>query len=82
MDIEQLARTMRERALLIEGDESLDETSLRNFAEVSLAKHKKLQRVEELKKLYFNAGRWVGGARDYSAREAYHEMKAREDANR
>lgn len=78
MDIEQLARTMRERALLIEGDESLDEGSLRDFSEVKLAKHNKLQRVEELKKLYFNAGRWVGGARDYSARQAYSQMKARE----
>lgn len=82
MDSNELAKYMRDRALLIEGDESLDEQSLRNFAEVKVAKEKKLQRLEELKKLYFNAGRWVGGARDYSAREAYHEMKAREDANR
>jgi hypothetical protein len=78
MDTNELAKFMRDRALLIDGDDELDEQSLRNHAEVRLAKQSKLARVEELKKLYFNAGRWVGGARDYTAREAYHNMKARE----
>jgi hypothetical protein len=31
-----------------------------------------------MKKLYFNAGRWVGGARDQTAREAFVLMKERE----
>jgi hypothetical protein len=78
MDTNELAKFMRDRALLIDSDDELDEQSLRNHAEVRLAKQSKLARVEELKKLYFNAGRWVGGARDYTAREAYHNMKARE----
>jgi hypothetical protein len=78
MDTNELAKFMRDRALLIDSDDELDEQSLRNHAEVRSAKQSKLARVEELKKLYFNAGRWVGGARDYTAREAYHNMKARE----
>jgi hypothetical protein len=73
-----LAKQMRERALLIEGDESLDERSLRKFAEVAEARAKKKKQLEALKKLYFDAGRWVGGARDYPARIAYLEMVARE----
>jgi hypothetical protein len=75
MDINLLAKEMRDRALLIEGDESLDETSLRSFAVVNQEREKKRQRLEDLKKLYFNAGRWVGGARDQSAREAFIRMR-------
>ena len=78
MDSNELAKQMRDRALLIEGDEELDERALRNYAEFRLAKQKKLARVEEIKKLYFNAGRWVGGARDFTARKAFEEMRARE----
>lgn len=78
MQANELAKHMRDRALLIEADENLDERSLRNFAEVKLAKQKKLKRVEELKKLYFDAGRWVGGARDWTARQAFEQMQAQE----
>lgn len=78
MQPEELAKWMRERALLIEGNESLNETSLRDFAKVQAEKEKKIRRLEELKKLYFNAGRWVGGARDHSAREAFYKMHALE----
>jgi anthranilate phosphoribosyltransferase len=78
MDINELAKYMRDRALLIEGDEQLDERSLRDFAEVKVAKEQKLRKLEDLKKLHFNAGRWVGGARDYTAREAYLRLKATE----
>ena len=78
MKPDELAKLMRERALLIEGDEQLDERSLREFAQVRVAKQKKLARVEEIKKLYFNAGRWVGGARDFTARKAFEDMRARE----
>ena len=75
MDINELAKHMRDRALLIEGDEQLDETSLRDFSEVKVAREQKLKRIEDIKKLHFNAGRWVGGARDYTARQAYLGLK-------
>jgi anthranilate phosphoribosyltransferase len=78
MDINELAKHMRDRALLIEGDEQLDERSLRDFAEVKVAREQKLKRIEDIKKLHFNAGRWVGGARDYTAREAFMRLKASE----
>ncbi len=78
MELEQLAKTMRERALLIEGDESLSETLAVDELAVSKAKEDKRKQVENMKKLYFNAGRWVGGARDQTAREAFVTMKERE----
>lgn len=78
MDTEQLARTMRERALLIEGDDSLSESLAIDPVAVTKAKENKRKQVENLKKLYFNAGRWVGGARDQTAREAFTTMKERE----
>ena len=78
MDLEQLAKTMRERALLIEGDDSLSETLAIDAIKVARAKEHKRKQVESMKKLYFNAGRWVGGARDKTAREAFVAMKERE----
>lgn len=78
MDIEQIARTMRERALLIEGDDTLSESLAIDPVAVQKAKERKRKQVENLKKLYFNAGRWVGGARDQTAREAFTTMKERE----
>lgn len=33
---------------------------------------------EEQKKLYFNAGRWAGGSRDWTARKAYEELFRKE----
>jgi hypothetical protein len=78
MDLEQLAKTMRERALLIEGDESLSETLAIDALAVSKAKEDKRKQVENLKKLYFNAGRWVGGARDQTARKAFITMRERQ----
>jgi hypothetical protein len=78
MDMEQLAKTMRERALLIEGDDSLSETLAIDAVKVARAKQHKQKQVENLKKLYFNAGRWVGGARDQTARESFLRMKERE----
>ena len=65
MDIEQLALRMRERALAIEAEEKKESESVR------LAK---LQKLENLKKLYFNAGRWAGGARDRTAKEAFERV--------
>jgi hypothetical protein len=78
MDLEKLAKAMRERALLIEGDDSLSESLAINQVAIDRAKAAKQKQVESLKKLYFNAGRWVGGARDHTAREAFVKMKARE----
>jgi hypothetical protein len=78
MDLEQLAKTMRERALLIEGDDSLSETLAIDAIKVARAKESKQKQLENFRKLYFNAGRWVGGARDQTAREAFVSMKERE----
>jgi hypothetical protein len=63
-DIEELARRMREEALA--KTESSYERQER--AEQDRAKQEAL---ENLKKLYFNAGRWAGGARDNNARKAF-----------
>ena len=76
--MEQLAKTMRERALLIEGDDSLSETLAVDAVKVARAKESKQKQLENFRKLYFNAGRWVGGARDQTAREAFLAMKERE----
>ncbi len=62
MDIELLAKKMREHALRIEAEEEKEDLSKR--------KHRQDQ-LDALKKLYFNAGRWAGGARDKNAREAF-----------
>ncbi len=78
MDLEQLAKTMRERALLIEGDDSLSETLAIDAIKVARAKESKQKQLENFRKLYFNAGRWVGGARDQTARDAFVKMKERE----
>lgn len=78
MDLEKLAKAMRERALLIEGDDSLSESLAIDEIAIERAKEAKRKQVENLKRLYFNAGRWVGGARDHTAREAFVKMKARE----
>lgn len=75
MHIEQLAKTMRERALLIEGDDRLSESLGVDPVAVEEAKERKRKQVENLKKLYFNAGRWVGGARDYNARQAFEKIR-------
>ena len=65
MDIEELASKMRQRALEIEAHESKEAKS------IQLAKQR---RLDAYKKLYFNAGRWAGGARDRVAREAFERV--------
>lgn len=65
MDIEELAKRMRDRALAIEATEKKESESIR------LARQ---QRLENLKKVYFNAGRWAGGARDKTAKEAFERV--------
>ena len=77
MDIELLAKQMRERALLMESNSQLTTKQLQGI-KLQKAKEAQLQRVEEMKKTYFNAGRWAGGARDHVAREAFEKVNALE----
>jgi len=65
MNIEELARKMRERALNIEArDEKKD-----------LSERKRNQdELDAMKKLYFHAGRWAGGARDRTAKAAFQRV--------
>lgn len=60
MDIEQLAKEMRLAAL--------DGYKILTGPEV-------LELREDLQKLYFNAGRWAGGSRDWQAREAHAQLQ-------
>jgi len=71
MKLEELAKAMRERAIMLEGEPNL---KLDTFAAVEKEKKKRLTRLEEMKKLYFNAGRWAGGARDRVARIAFEKV--------
>lgn len=67
MDIEELALKMRNRAIKIEDEE------VGNLKE----KQQKLieqRKIENLQKLYFNAGRWAGGARDRTAKTAFQKV--------
>lgn len=40
----------------------------------------RLDLVQSLAQMYFHAGRWSGGARDYTARQAYLAWNKREKA--
>jgi hypothetical protein len=65
MDIEELARKMRERALSIEARQE----------EKDLSERKRNQdQLDAMKKLYFHAGRWAGGARDRTAKAAFQRV--------
>jgi hypothetical protein len=75
---EHLMREMRERALLLQGDPNLKPVDLTGW-KLKQEKQRKLEQLEALKKLYFNAGRWAGGARDHVAREAFHAYNQREN---
>lgn len=77
-DLNELARVMRARALLIEGDPTLNESSLRKANDVRIEAEKKKKRLRDMKQLYFDAGRWAGGARDYTARQAFEQVSQRE----
>lgn len=55
---EDVARRMRELALLKQGYRVVTEDE-------------KLELVEDMKKIYFHAGRWVAGDKDYTARRAF-----------
>lgn len=65
MDIELLAKQMREAALRVE----------REMENADLAEQRRQQQqLDAIKQLYFNAGRWAGGARDKRAREAFEQV--------
>jgi len=65
MHIEQLAKNMREHALTIEADEENQDLAQR--------KRRQDQR-DAFARLYFNAGRYAGGARDKLARECFQRV--------
>jgi hypothetical protein len=46
-----------------------------------LSAQDKVDISQQLKQLYFHAGRFSAGARDFTARDAYHEYNRRESAN-
>lgn len=66
MDIETLAYKMRERALAVESDEDKEAATQRKLHALKL---------ERFKKLYFNAGRYAGGARDKLAKDAFERVR-------
>lgn len=70
---ERMLREMRERAIAIENDPTLDLKTLHRLR-VKIERQKQRDRVEDMKKIYFNAGRWAGGARDHIAKEAFLTM--------
>lgn len=77
MHIEELARKMREEALAKESDwfRKVEEMKReRRELEEKLRKERE-QRTEQMKKLYFNAGRWAGGARDKTAKDAFEQVR-------
>lgn len=67
MDIEELAQKMRDRAIKIESELMRDYEAERRQKEKELA-------IQEMQKLYFNAGRWAGGARDRVAKHAFERV--------
>lgn len=67
MDIEELAQKMRDRAIKIESELMRDYEAERRQKEKELA-------IQEMQKLYFNAGRWAGGARDRVAKQAFERV--------
>lgn len=75
MDIELLAKAMRDRAIVIEL-ETGSERAVQKARRLPKPKYKSVdERIEDLKKTYFHAGRWSGGARDYTARLAFEEIQ-------
>ena len=73
MDIELLAKEMRESALLRTANPELTAKEL-TVPRLEAEKRKQIERVETMKKLWFNAGRWAGGARDQTARDAHYKV--------
>lgn len=73
MHIEELARKMREEALAKESEwvRKVEEMKKERAQLEEKIRKEREQKTEQLKRLYFNAGRWAGGARDKKAKEAF-----------
>lgn len=71
MKAEELARQMREWAL----EQPIEREPI---PEPLVVIRQVYTPSEEDKKLYFNAGRWAGGSRDWVARKAFEELNRRE----
>ena len=73
MHIEELARKMREEALAKESEwvRKVEEMKKERAQLEEKIRKEREQKAEQLKRLYFNAGRWAGGARDKKAKEAF-----------
>lgn len=69
MKIELIARDARGQALEASGYKVLTD---QDRVDIS----------QEIKQLYFHAGRWSAGARDYTARSAYLEYNRRETGSK
>tara|TARA_R110001606_G_scaffold350278_1_gene500398 strand:+ start:830 stop:1102 length:273 start_codon:yes stop_codon:yes gene_type:complete len=74
--VNQLAKEMREKALLITANPALTHKELQG-QRLEIEKRNQIERVEHFKQLYFNAGRWAGGARDFNAREAFERVNGK-----
>ena len=76
MDIELLAKKMREEALASESywTRKVEEMKAERERAEQERMAKEEQELEELKKLFFNAGRYAGGARDKTAIEAWSKV--------
>lgn len=77
MHIEELARKMREEALAKETDwfRKVEEMKRERRELEEKLRLEREQRAEQMKKLYFNAGRWAGGARDKTAKDAFEQVR-------
>jgi hypothetical protein len=77
MDIEQLAKKMREEALATESywTRKVEEMKAEREALEQERRAKEEKEKQDELKLYFNAGRYAGGARDAVAIEAWHKLE-------
>ena len=77
MHIEELARKMREEALAKESDwfRKVEEMKKERAELEEKIRIEREQKTEQMKRLYFNAGRWAGGARDKNAKEAFEVVR-------
>lgn len=73
MDLENLAKKMREDALAKETYWTRKVEEMKVLRAKAEAKEKERQEraLENIKKIYFHAGRYAGGARDKNAVDAY-----------
>jgi DNA topoisomerase VI subunit A len=76
MDIELLAKKMREEALASESywTRKVEEMKAERERAEQERMAKEEQELEQLKKTFFNAGRYAGGARDKTAIEAWKKV--------